>query len=175
MFDPVEEVIKQRLKGEKAALPARKRDCPTEKELWDYLNGASGKGEGRIAGHVVDCDFCLQSLLLAQEVRPGLGFGPSEGPPAGMIQKVARLAQKGKDWKSWKKHLWLLLSLLSIGASFLFPRYFLQCLTVGILFGVKWIFDTATTRTLIVMYEALKKRGSGEESSKDVQERMTKK
>ena len=175
MFDPVEEIMREKLRGEKG-IPSRTKECPSERQLWDYLNGASGEREGKMADHLVRCEYCLKSLLLAQEVRPGIGFGPSEGPPHEVLSKAIGLAKKGKAQKSTiRKFLWLFLSLFFIGASFFFHRYFFQCLTLGVIFGVKWVFDTATTRTLIVMYEALKKRGSGEESSKDVQERMTKK
>ncbi|MBI4437274.1 MAG: hypothetical protein HY590_07680 [Candidatus Omnitrophica bacterium] len=168
MFDPVEEVLKQRLGEGKTPLPARSGDCPTEKELWDYLKGSSGQEGGEIADHLLRCEFCLHELLLAQEVRPGIGFGPAEEVSTPLLEKATHLAKKGKAKKSkMKKSLWLFLSLFFIGASFFFPRYFLQCLTLGILFGVKWIFDTATTRSLIVMYEAWKEKNRGSDRKKD--------
>ncbi len=56
--------------------------------------------------------------------------------------------------------------------SFFLPRYFAQCLILGLLFGFKWVFDTMTTRTLIVMYEALRKRGTP--VNEEVKERIEK-
>jgi len=167
MFDPVEEVIKQSLKKEEA-LTFPKKGCPSEKELWDYLNGALAKEtEEKVAEHVVQCDFCLDSLLLAQEVRPGIGFGPSSLPSGELLGNVMAFAKRrGLSKTHAKKQSWLFLSLFSIGVSFFLPRYFFQCLILGVIFGLKWVFDTATNRTLIVMYDTLKKKTHKEETVK---------
>ncbi len=76
MYDPIEELIKERTGVEKGVLE-RGTHCPTERELWDYLNGLRKETEEAIASHLVGCRFCLNSLLLAQELRPGVEFGPA--------------------------------------------------------------------------------------------------
>ena len=164
MFDPIEETIKQSLK-KRDFLTFSKEGCPSEKELWDYLNGVIAKEvEEKIAEHVVQCDFCLDSLLLAQEVRPGIGFGPSASPSGELLGNVMALAKRRGSQKTHaKKQFWLFLSLLSIGISFFLPRYFFQCLILSVIFGLKWVFDTVTNRTLIVMYDALKQKSSKRE------------
>ena len=173
MADPIEEIIKSRLERRRATLLTLTGECPPEKALWDYLNDSvRQEAEEKIADHVVKCDFCLESLLLAQEVRLGIRFGFSEGPGGEAHQKAIDLARKRKIQKSGiKRHLWLILSLLAIGASFLFARYFFQFLILGVIFGVKWVFDTTTNRTLIIMSEVLKKKGAGKEPSREMRER----
>jgi len=160
MSDPIEEMLKEALEGRRTAVPGPTGDCPKETVLWDYLNGSLGKmTEEGIARHLLRCDFCLDALLLAQEVRPGIGFGPSTTPPSELLARAVSLGKGGKSSKSRiRKHLWLFLALFLIGLSFFLPRYFLQCLILGVIFGLKWVFDTATNRTLIVMVDALRKR-----------------
>ena len=164
-------MMKDELKGDPFSIPYGTPQCPSEGLLWSYLNGALQKErEEKIGDHVVRCRYCLESLLLAQEVRPGIEFGPSEGPPGEILEKLLALSRKkAKPW--FQKEIWLILSLFSIILSFFIPRYFIQCLTIGILFGAKWIFDTATKRTLIVMYETLKKKGDREETLKEREEK----
>ena len=163
MFDPIEEAIKAGLEGkEKGTLPLVK--CPAEAELWAYLDGSiEARLQEKIGHHVLRCDSCLSSLLLAQEVRPGIGFDPSATPSSELLTKVVSLAKKKGASKA--KNRWLFLSLFSIGASFFIPRYFFQCLILGVIFGLKWIFDTTTNRTLIVMYDALKQKNHKEEET----------
>ena len=145
-------------------------DCPSERELWAYLEGAlESSQEEAISHHVAGCHACLDSLLLAQEVRPGIGFDPREGVKEDLIRKVKALAsRKGspKERVPFRKHRWLLLALVCIGTSFFVPRYFLQCLLLASIFGIKWVFDSAANRTLIVMYETWKKKGVREKEEK---------
>jgi hypothetical protein len=51
--------------------------------------------------------------------------------------------------------LWLGLSLLGFGLSFVFPHYFMQCLALGVLAGAKWIVDQRALKTQILIYKAL--------------------
>lgn len=58
-----------------------------------------------------------------------------------------------------KKGKWLIGALVSFILSFLLPRFFLQFLALAVILGGKWIFDTQSTRTLIMIYDAWRKRG----------------
>lgn len=178
MFDPAEDVMRERLKGEGPQAVRRHLDCPSDKILWAYLEETLPEEEeaSRIADHVTDCAFCLEALLLAQEVRPGIQFGPKTLPRPEAVAEAIRVS--GKKHFPWSprppKSLWLFLSLVCVGLSFLLSRYFLQFLILALLFGAKWIFDAATGRTLIVMYEALKKerhRKETPEETTDIPER----
>lgn len=51
--------------------------------------------------------------------------------------------------------LWAAVSLAGLGASFVFPRYFVQCLVVCVLAGVKAIVDQRALKTQILVYRAL--------------------
>ncbi len=57
--------------------------------------------------------------------------------------------------------LWITLSLLAFLSSFVFHRYFLQCLAVALFFGIKWIIDQRATKTQILIYKALKGEDPG--------------
>lgn len=135
--------------------------CPTERDLWAYLEGRlSGSEEEGVGHHVAACGACLDALLLAQEVRPGIGFDPREGSQEEWVRKVKGFGKKKapRAKGSFYKNRWLFLVLISLGLSFAIPRYFLQCLFLAALFGAKWVFDSMTNRTLIVLYEAWKKK-----------------
>ena len=56
-----------------------------------------------------------------------------------------------------KDILWLALSAAFLSASFFYSRFFLQFLVIGALFGLKWIFNKESTRTLITIYNAWKR------------------
>lgn len=168
-MDDAEKVLRKTLGEEKYKTQESAPDCPTEGELWAYLEGELGPvQEESISRHVAACGTCLESLLLAQEVRPGIGFDPKEGPKEELLRRVRSLASmKGSVQRKgiFRQYRWLFLSLGCIGLSFFLPRYFLQFLLLAALFGVKWIFDSATNRTLIVMYEAWRKKGREKEGS----------
>ena len=51
--------------------------------------------------------------------------------------------------------LWMVLGVSAFLLSFVFRAYFLQCLVVALLFGVKWIVDQKATKTQILIYKAL--------------------
>lgn len=172
MFDPVEKALRDVLKGEHHALPSQTGKCPAPADLWAYLNGQlPDEKEGAISGHLMVCAFCLDALLLAQEVRPGIGFGPETHPSERALSRAISLGKrKGRYPPKPLRSVWAGLFLLSIGFSFLLPRYFLQCLVLGTIFGLKWVFDTVTNRTLIVMYDTLKRRESPKERVRDPEE-----
>lgn len=165
-MDEAEELLKESLR-ERTGTPEVSSGCPSERELWAYLEGTlSGSQEEVVGQHVSGCEACLEALLLAQEVRPGIGFDPKEGVKEELIRKVKTLGGlKGPFRKKgpFHKNRWLFWALGFLTLSFFVPRYFLQCLLLAALFGAKWVFDSVTHRTLIVMHETLKKRRDKEE------------
>lgn len=52
--------------------------------------------------------------------------------------------------------LWLALSVAAFAGSFIFRRYFFQCLALSLFFGIKWAIDLKATKTQILIYKALK-------------------
>ena len=54
---------------------------------------------------------------------------------------------------------------LAFLCSFIIPRYFLQFIAAFVILGAKWVVDTKTTKTLIMIQEAWK-RGDKDEAGK---------
>ncbi len=147
-------------------LPEKTLSCPIERSLWDYRSGfLSKRREDGIRRHLFRCRFCLEALLVTDESLRGIGFDPEEPPSKDSLERVVSFAKRDRPSKSlFQKSFWLFLSLFSIGLSFLFSRFFLQWLILGLLFGLKWVFDTATNRTLIVMYDHLIRRKESDDT-----------
>ena len=51
--------------------------------------------------------------------------------------------------------LWMGAGAVSFILSFVFHRYFLQFLALGLFFGMKWVVDQKATKTQIMIYKAL--------------------
>ncbi|MFH1245904.1 MAG: hypothetical protein V1662_05390 [Candidatus Omnitrophota bacterium] len=139
--------------AEKRFHPIEKRqDCPTQLELMDYLEKRlSLSKREQIIDHISGCQGCLSMVELAQraENEPPV-FSAS---PARMVTRAKKLAlpvscRRGSQYK------WLILAVVPFALSFIFPRYFLQFLIAAVILGLKWVFDTAASRTLIMVYDA---------------------
>ena len=52
--------------------------------------------------------------------------------------------------------LWFALAVSAFALSFFVKPYFLQCVAVGILFGLKWVLAGRAARTQVLIYKALK-------------------
>ena len=79
-----------------------------------------------------------------------------------------------KPTKTISKYKWQVFASISFILSFIFTRYFLQFLILAVIFSIKWIFDTGSTRTLIMIYEAWRKkdRGSAQRIIRDFQDKI---
>ncbi|GEM_PF-2676954 len=60
--------------------------------------------------------------------------------------------------------LWFGIAAAAFALSFAVPRYFVQCLVVALLAGIKGIMDAKTVKTQVLVYKALAE--SGESSSR---------
>lgn len=63
--------------------------------------------------------------------------------------------------QQWLIALWAGLCLGGFALSFVFPRYFFQCLAVSVLAGFKWIADQRALKTQILVYRALEEPAAG--------------
>ncbi|MDD5681144.1 MAG: hypothetical protein PHI59_07875 [Candidatus Omnitrophica bacterium] len=158
----------------KIALPEKSGDCPSAEALAQYVLGTPSVGElYDIGNHIKSCKSCaelVEGALLYSAYGKDMKL---ENVPA----KVKNTAKSlNPDYRQrergimgyFKKNLWLLLSLASFTASFFTPRHFLQFLILTILFGLKWVFNKETTRTLIMVYNAWKKHDK--DGSRDLEE-----
>ena len=134
------------------------RLCPSELVLSDYLENRLGEQQQKqLLEHVADCPNCLALLELAQQSQQAQ---IKDQPSRAMIKRAQNaLPEKQKQKNSSRK--WSFLAALTFILSFIATRYFLQFLTLAVIFSIKWIFDSGSTRTLIMIYEAWRKKDKG--------------
>lgn len=129
---------------------------PADDKLADYLAGSLSAAEAAsIEKHASGCKECLAKISLAIKAD-GL-FKDNQLPPASApaLKKAAQITAQAKTRaKARRKNLWLLATIAAFGLSFVFPRYFLQCLAAAILLGIKWIMESENMRTLILVLDS---------------------
>ncbi|PIQ88434.1 MAG: hypothetical protein COV72_09020 [Candidatus Omnitrophica bacterium CG11_big_fil_rev_8_21_14_0_20_42_13] len=134
-------------------------NCPSELELSDYLgNRLSPDKQEVLLAHVSRCRRCLSSLALAHEA---LQAETKEAPNQQMLAKAKDIYKK-KPKNTVFNYRWQILAFISFVLSFLLSRYFLQFLVLAAVFSLKWILDSGSTRTLIMIYEAWRGKGQGD-------------
>lgn len=134
----------------------------TDIELADLLSGCLSKiARARIERHVSSCRECMDKIVASHE---------SVGP-----YKKNTPSKKRKGAAVGKINIYLLLAILSFSLSFLAPRYFIQSLVVTLLFGIKWVVDSKSTKMLVMINEAWKKDGdrSASRAFKSTEKRRT--
>ena len=147
------------------------QDCPSELELNDYLeNRLSQQRENLVLEHIADCPHCLSLLELSQEATKEK---VKDRPTPEMIMRVKKIVRQ-KSAKAIFNYKWPILAAVSFTLSFIWGRYFLQFLILAIIFSVKWIFDSGSTRTLIMIYEAWrgKDKSSAQRIIQDFQDKI---
>lgn len=131
--------------------------CPSEEILIEYINGAQEDDD--TGEHISGCPYCLEAMMLVKEMDK-FSHHKIEGPSRALKDRIKAMALKKNPalHKNWfKKNMWFVFSLVSLSLSFIFPKHFLQFLVLSLILGARWVFDTATTRTMVIIYEALKK------------------
>ncbi len=155
----------------KAEIPEKGKNCPSLENLVRY---ASGKLEPKeryyIDGHVKSCKFCnelIEGVLLysAYEKHIKLETVPDRVKNRAKSLNPDYKVKENKIMKHFKKNIWFVLSILSLAVSFFASRYFMQFIILAVIFGLKWVFSSGSTRALIMVYNAWKrhdKEGSEE-------------
>jgi len=128
----------------------KNRICPEDEKLIGYLNGELCDEERvRIEHHISRCSRCLELLIETYEVL-----------------KANRKFRIWPEYCLWiRKNRWVLGAFTAFVCSFLMREYFLQFLTICVLMGAKWIFDSKTARLLVMVYDAWRK-GDKQETDK---------
>ena len=120
-------------------------ECPDNKILADYMAGnLSGMDAANIETHASNCKDCLWKISNA--LKADTLYKEGKLPPASsknVIKKPGR-----------SKNLWLIAAIIAFIASFIFKRYFLQCLVATILLGIKWIIESENMRTMILVLDS---------------------
>ncbi|MBL7073444.1 MAG: zf-HC2 domain-containing protein [Candidatus Omnitrophica bacterium] len=119
----------------------KNRLCPSEENLSEYLSGIMSRADKNlIEQHLANCQACR--TLVAE------------------THSIARKSAENKIHKLFRalkrEHLWLTACVISLSLSFVFSNYFIQFLTASLLLGIKWIIDSKTTKTLIMIHKTLK-------------------
>ena len=149
--------------SEQRHVPEKSADCPPVETLGKYVSGELEPKElYGVSGHVKSCNFCnelIEGALLYSAYGEHIKLD-------GVSEKVKNKAKslhptyKAKEKKMMpyiKRNIWFALSLASLTASFFISRYFQQFLILAVIFGLKWVFNRESTRTLIMIYNAWKK------------------
>jgi len=159
---------------EKIDLPERGKDCPSTEALTQYVLGAPSVGElYDIGNHVKSCKACgelIESALLYSAYGKDIKLEnvPTKVKNAAKSLDPAYRRKEHKLMAYFKKNIWFILCMASFTASFFTPRHFLQLLILAVIFGLKWVFDKETTRTLIMVYNAWKKHDK--DGARDLEE-----
>ncbi len=118
------------------------RICPDEKILSAYLKAVLPSEERKVVEkHLAGCDACRGLIIDAHNILKKNGF----------LKTAGKLGQ----WII--KNRWGIGSATALICSFFVPRYFLQFLAAALILGSKWITDSRTTKTLIMIHEAWKR------------------
>ncbi len=172
-MDKIEELLrKSMLKGKKLE---RTSDCPKESVLAGYLGASLNKEEKEKTGaHLSKCLYCLEQLNLAYEgqkqfLKVNLPLAEQK-----IIEKAKKIALLSSSKSKRKGNIWLIATIISFALSFIVPRYFLQFLAAAVILGLKWVFESDTARSLIMILDKRHKEKEEEDLPERVKDRLNK-
>ncbi len=149
--------------AQRPELPQRTAACPSVEILERYVSGSlmPDKTDG-IGNHLKCCSYCRELiegalLYIAYERQIKIDDVPRRMKERAKSVHPAFNKKRLNMIRTVKKNIWLLLSLASIVTSFFVARYFLQFLILSVIFGLKWVLDRESLRTLIMIYTTWKK------------------
>jgi anti-sigma factor RsiW len=131
-------------------------------ELADLNESASARALSVIAAELEEQRDSKPALLICMACRQPIPTdsrfcslcGAATVPPKKDLAFL--LARRQSVSELIRTHVWLVLSLSAMGASFFFERYFVQCVTLALIFGAKWILDQAQFRIYRDILKSLK-------------------
>lgn len=175
-MDKLDSYIKEYCERRKGLyFKSRFEDCPLPEELYSYLTGdIDPEDEERVILHLKKCPDDQEFVEKARQLLESLNESEKADIPGAVIKNAKALMRKnreiacphcGKKITTFKKplnsqrmtnYIWLLLAAGSFALSFIYKHYFMQCLLVALLFGVKFIVDQKATKLQILVYKTLK-------------------
>lgn len=115
--------------------------CPSEEILGEFVAGCLPKEERpEVEEHLIECKKCRELVFEAHQA----------------ISKPDLFEFKVKALGAIKKDFWLVVGVLFFVISFIFSGYFFQFLLASLIAAVKWIADTRSSKTVIMIHEARK-------------------
>lgn len=141
--------------------------CLGEEVLLDYLeHKLDGQKRKDVEEHFSQCNFCLSQLNLAFEAKKS-GIGGKV--PSRLINKAKALLNNDKDAdhrggpRRMRKNLFLAGTIIFFIISFLLPKYFMQCLVVTLILGMRWVFESENGQTLIMVLNSWRRHSHDED------------
>lgn len=194
-MEKIDQMIRDYIKSQRQAFAGGRRpelSYPSDKDLFLFVeNRLQGDALNKMIFHLRNHPADEKLVLGARELLGNLKEAEHESVPETLIQKAKALRSAssatapserslkcphcGKGITPFKRmlsHQKLLNTLWFLGAvgafllSFAFPRYFIQCVALSVLFGIKWIVDQRASKTQILVYKALAESSEKAESSR---------
>ena len=166
----IEEYFKNYLKKE-VSNSKNTPQCLSEESIIDYLeNKLDNQKRKDIEKHLSQCNFCLSQLNLVFEAKKSNIRNIGDNVPVRLINKAKLLINNGKNTigkggvSRMKKNLFLTGSIIFFIISFLLPKYFIQCLVVTLVLGVRWAFESENGRTLIMVFDSWRRHSHDEDN-----------
>ncbi len=132
--------------------------CLNDQVLMDYLEKKVSVQERQdIEKHIADCSFCLSQLSLAAEAKKA---GWKKEKVSSRLVEQAKTLVKNNDndqkpkKRRIKKNFFFAGAIIFFIASFLLPKYFMQCLVGALILGMRWAFESEGGRTLIMVLDS---------------------
>ncbi len=154
----------QGLFGQEAKKQLGRKGCLSELQIHQYLERQMNPANRqKVEQHLVECYDCLEKVAEVSKAKSQFEKGQIPKPPHDSSRWLKRLRpqlslRKGATSRSRRRPWgWLAVTVCAFTCSFIFPRYFAQFLVATLLFGIKWIVETRTTKTLIAIQEAYKR------------------
>jgi len=140
-----EHALLSELKRGSSVMPSN--HCPDDNLVAAYIeNNLAAPSRDKIEEHLASCDYCLSKVNLASDsgdIKAGAGDVPLQ------VSGLRSLVQK---------NIPIILATLAFALSFVFPRYFIQCVVVAAVLGIYVALEKSNALTLGKIYR-LWKRG----------------
>ncbi len=183
-MDRTEEFIKTYL-TKKAGMDRGNKTvhCLSEEILLEYIGKKLDADECKfIESHLAQCGFCLSQLSLAFEAQKMNEKKDFPAPPQGFIEKAEELLKPDKNTvdtrmtakRGFKKNLFLTATIICFILSFLIPRYFMQFLAAALILGLRWVFESESAHTFIMVIDSWRRhsRHDDEEISRRLKNKV---
>lgn len=187
-MDSVDVKLKEYLEKERQRFGMGQRDlCPATEDFYQFImDELKGERLEKMLRHLRSCAQDQELVIKARQLLGDEAAAQGQKVPSGLIQttkdlfrKATQLScphcgkaitpfKKSPQKQFWLNGVWLCLAVTSFLLSFVFRRYFFQCLAVAVLFGVKWIVDQKAVKTQILIYKALTEGEGKAVDSKDL-------
>jgi hypothetical protein len=184
MTDPLERLIGEHLAGRAGSLsPTRDLHRPEAGQIYRYLNEELSGVELTAFLEALKKDVQLQETVLkARELLLNEHEAESQAVPAPWLKSVLAMKRPpargavcphcGKTItpfktpprsRRWKNLFWVSGMILAFCLSFFLRRYFMQCLAVSVLCGVKAVVEMRALKTQVLIYKALSDGDPGQQ------------